>query len=234
MSTPTAIPVAVLLGGGVESTHVVRTFLAAGQAVIPVHVRCGLVWDDCESLFVQRFCGANASPLLHPLLEFQVPLQEFLPAHWATTGIDVPRAGDQTSNLEIPLRNLLLLSLAVHRLRHLPEISLALGTTADNCFRDGSRAYFDRCEELLSIEADRPVRILTPLIHLQKPQIIREAERQTLALSFSCVEPRQDVHCGTCIKCGKRQAAFRAAGVDDPTVYAQPFSAKTAPGDSSY
>ncbi|HTI52151.1 MAG TPA: 7-cyano-7-deazaguanine synthase, partial [Planctomycetaceae bacterium] len=96
---------------------------------------------------------------------------------------------------------------------------LALGTTADNCYRDGSRDYFDRCEEILTLEAGRPVRVLTPLIGLNKTQVIQQSDRETLALSFSCVHPRNEEHCGECIKCGRRRAAFRAAGVEDPTRY---------------
>lgn len=214
------VPVAVMLGGGVESTALVKRFLANGDDVVPVHVRCGLIWDDCESQFIQRFLAANASPRLRPLVEFSVPLHDFLGSHWAVTGKNIPYAGAASSDLEIPLRNLTLLSFAIHRLKHLPAFHLAMGTTADNCYRDGSRTYFDKCEEVLSLETGHPVRILTPLITLNKTQVIRESDRETLALSFSCVNPADNHHCGQCIKCGRRRSAFAAAGVIDPTDYA--------------
>jgi 7-cyano-7-deazaguanine synthase len=212
-------PVAVLLGGGVESTALVRRFLAEGRHVIPIHVHCGLIWDDCESRYVRRFCEACAAASLAPLIEIRLPLHDFLQPHWAVTGRDVPRAGDSSADLEIPLRNLTLLSFALHRLKPAGDVALALGTTADNCYRDGSRAYFDKCEELLSLETGRQVKVLTPLIELRKPEVIRGCDAATLALSFSCVKPCDGLHCGTCIKCGRRQAAFKAAGVSDPTVY---------------
>lgn len=211
--------VAVLLGGGVESTALVARFLAAGETVVPVHLSCGLIWDQCELEHVRRFCAAQASPALQPLIEISLPLHDFLGQHWAVTSVGVPRVGDTSAELEIPLRNLTLLSFAVHRLSHLPRFSLALGTTADNCFRDGSREYFDRCEEVLCLEVGHPVRILTPFIRHNKMQVIRETDPATLALSFSCVNPHDGRHCGRCIKCGRRRAAFQAAGVEDPTVY---------------
>ena len=65
------------------------------------------------------------------------------------------------------------------------------------------------------------MRVLTPLIGLNKTQVIRKSDAATLAQSFSCVSPVGELHCGQCIKCGRRQAAFRAAGVRDPTVYAE-------------
>jgi len=213
-------PVAVLLGGGIESTLLVKRFLADGQVVVPVHVHCGLIWDDCETRFVQRFCAAKAAPTLAPLIEIRLPLADFLGGHWAVTGVNVPQAGVSSADLEIPLRNLTLLSFALYALKEQEVSALVLGTTADNCYRDGSRAYFDKCAELLSLEAGRAVAVLTPLIGLDKTQVVRSSDPATLALSFSCVNPRRDLHCGECIKCGRRQAAFRAADVRDPTNYA--------------
>jgi 7-cyano-7-deazaguanine synthase len=222
--TPALQPVAVLLGGGVESTALIRRFLGAGRRVIPVHVHCGLIWDDCETRYVQRFCTAVDAPGLAPLVEIKVPLADFLQGHWAVTGVNVPRAGAAAADLEIPLRNLTLLSFALHRLRPSTDCELALGTTADNCYRDGSRLYFDKCAELFSLDSGWPVRVLTPLIDLNKTQVIQGSDSATLALSFSCVNPQEDFHCGQCIKCGRRQAAFRTASVPDPTVYANPVS----------
>src|SRR5438046_492471 len=96
-------PVIVLLGGGVESTALVTRFLAAGRHVTSVHVHCGLIWDDCESAFARRFCESQAGPRLAPLVEIRLPLQGFLAGHWAVTGVNVPRAGASSAELEIPL-----------------------------------------------------------------------------------------------------------------------------------
>ena len=215
-------PIAVLLGGGVESTALVKRFLAEGRAIIPIHVHCGLIWDDCESQFIDRFLAVNAGVNLHPLREIRLPLGGFLQDHWAVTGRNIPRDGAPAARLEIPLRNLTLLGFAVHRLRDVTPVGLAMGTTADNSYRDGNRDYFDRCQELLTLEAGRPVRILTPLIDIDKIEVIRRSDSKTLALSFSCVDPQAGRHCGVCIKCGRRRAAFRAAGVADPTEYEKP------------
>ncbi|QDT51514.1 7-cyano-7-deazaguanine synthase [Symmachiella dynata] len=220
MSNTLECPIVVLLGGGVESTSLVSRFLSQQRRVVPVHVHCGLIWDDVETLFVQQFCQARASDNLDPLIQFQIPLAGWLDDHWAVTGNNIPRAGARSHDLEIPLRNLMLLSFALPKVAHLSDFQCALGTTADNSFRDGSRAYFDSAQELLSLEAGRPIEILTPYIQMTKTDVIRETDRDTLAHSFSCVDPRDNQHCGCCIKCGSRQQAFMAAGIDDPTVYA--------------
>jgi len=218
LSAPSTI--AVLFGGGIESTALVRRFLDEGARVIPVRIHCGLIWDDCEAEFARRFLRANACDRLAPLREVRLPLHAFMGDHWAISGRNIPQAGATAAKLEIPLRNLTLLSFAFQQVRNQPGASLALGTTADNCYRDGSREYFDRCQEVLSLEAGYQVTILTPLIHLDKTQVIQQADAATLSLSFSCVNPNAGRHCGRCIKCGRRKASFQLAGVPDPTEYA--------------
>ena len=219
MKSPSTAVVAVLLGGGIESTSLVRRFLDAGRRVVPVHVACGLLWDAAEAWHVRRFCEANRAPGLEPLIEIDLPLHSFLHGHWAVSGVGVPQAGAAAAELEIPLRNLTLLGFAVHRLQRYANAALAIGTTADNSYADGSRDYFNRCEAVLSLEAGRPLEILTPYITWNKTRVIRETPAATLALSFSCVHPQGTQHCGTCIKCGRRRQAFETAGVSDPTEY---------------
>ena len=220
MPSPAANPVVVLLGGGIESTALVERLLAGGENVIPVHVHCGLVWDNTEEQHVRRFLDERQCEQLHPLIGLRLPLTDWLGQHWAVTGIDVPRTGASTDRLEIPLRNLTLLSWTAARVAHLRELRLALGTTADNSYADGTRDYFDSCERLLSLESCRTVEILTPFISWDKTRVIRETSSRALAASFSCVDPQDHQHCGRCIKCGRRRNAFDRANIPDPTSYA--------------
>ena len=224
---PRSRRVILLLGGGVESTALLEQFIAREFSITPVHLLSGLWWEAAESAFIREFVGGYSPPLVEPLLEFAVPLTEMLPQHWSITGQHVPRAGDPSARLELPLRNLMLMGLALHQVRQReqtlrPEYQLAIGTTADNSFADGQRGYFDLCEQLLTREMGRPVRVLSPLLSLHKADVIRQSSARTLRASFSCVDPQQGQHCGRCIKCGSRHAAFIEAGVADPTFYVHP------------
>ena len=42
-----------------------------------------------------------------------------------------------------------------------------------------------------------------------------------LELTFSCIAPVGDLHCGRCNKCFERRAAFRLIDMVDPTRYAE-------------
>jgi 7-cyano-7-deazaguanine synthase len=41
-----------------------------------------------------------------------------------------------------------------------------------------------------------------------------------LELTFSCIAPAGELHCGRCNKCAERRAAFREADREDRTSYA--------------
>ena len=155
--------------------------------------------------------------------EVELPLGELLASHWGMDGHSVPPAGSAPASLEIPFRNVTLLTAAAIYCRDDPELVIATGTTADNHFGDGSRAFFDSCEHLMTMASGRRVAILTPFIRLSKPQIIRDSDPSMLKCSWSCIDPRDRRHCGRCIKCGRRHQSFVEAGVPDPTDYASPF-----------
>jgi 7-cyano-7-deazaguanine synthase len=212
--------VIVLAGGGIETAALIPGLLATGASVIPLHVRCGLRWEANESAALRRCCARLTQPALQPIVEIDYPLRDVLADHWGMSGDGVPDRSDDPGRLEIPLRNITLLAAAAIRFRDMPDLVLATGTTADNHFGDGSRVFFDACETLLAMAMRRRVRVLTPFIHLTKAEIIQQSDVAALAASWSCVDPRGAEHCGCCIKCGRRQAAFLAAGVTDPTAYA--------------
>jgi 7-cyano-7-deazaguanine synthase len=67
-----------------------------------------------------------------------------------------------------------------------------------------------------------PVRINTPLQHMTKADIAREAARLGLdaGISWSCYDPTlEGLHCGTCDSCRLRAKGFAEAGLPDPTRY---------------
>jgi 7-cyano-7-deazaguanine synthase len=57
---------------------------------------------------------------------------------------------------------------------------------------------------------------------MDKPDVIRLGLELgvPLELTLSCMNPQEGRHCGRCSKCRERRDAFRAAGVEDHTLYA--------------
>jgi len=210
--------VIVLVGGGVESTTLLRDTLASGGQVVPVFVECGLLWERGGRRAVDEACRYLASPRLRDLVTITVDLSGLMPRHLVGDPAAAPTV-ETSAQLEVPLRNLMLTSIAANAFRHGGPLTLAVGTTADNSFGDGSRPFFDACQTVLSLDLGVPVRIETPYIGRTKWQVIQSSESGLLSLSWSCVSPTAIDHCGRCIKCRRRHEAFRQAGVPDPTRY---------------
>ena len=54
---------------------------------------------------------------------------------------------------------------------------------------------------------------------MKKVEVMRLGRGLPLELTFSCIQPREEGHCGRCNKCAERQHAFREAQLSDPTRY---------------
>ena len=149
-----------------------------------------------------------------------------------TDDIAVPRdgVGEGIPVTYVPARNTIFLSLALGLAEASGARDIFIGVNAldysgyPDC-RPEFIAGFQKLTELATkagVEGE-PFTIHTPLQHLTKAEIAREAERLRLdaAVSHSCYDPLPDGrHCGECDACRLRARGFAEAGLPDPTVYA--------------
>jgi 7-cyano-7-deazaguanine synthase len=212
----------VLVSGGVDSAVALAEAAGSGEAVVPVYVRSGLVWEPAEMYWLERFLQ-TVSGEIAPLVTLDVPVADLYADHWSVTGAHPPGAGSPDAAVYLPGRNLLLLAktgvLAVAR----DCRAIVMGPLAANPFPDGSRAFFDVMGRAigLAMGLDGPLPVLTPLGDLDKAAVVRRGAHLRLDLTFSCLDPVEDSsHCGACNKCAERRRGFREAGVPDPTAYA--------------
>jgi 7-cyano-7-deazaguanine synthase len=68
-----------------------------------------------------------------------------------------------------------------------------------------------------------PISIEAPYAWRHKADVIRTgaALGVPFELTLSCMQPVNGLHCGRCSKCRERRDAFLAAGIEDPTRYAE-------------
>ena len=102
-------------------------------------------------------------------------------------------------------------------------------------FRTRGRQFFSAMAQALSLGLDHPIEIATPFLEWEKEDVIRRGVELgvPLELTLSCMNPgRIDAsdgaspqHCGLCSKCRERRDAFAAAGVSDPSTYANSLTA---------
>ena len=223
VGTPaSADAVCVLVSGGLDSAVLAHAMARRHRRVFPLYVRTGLRWEPVEEYWLRRFLKAvdAGDGAIRPLTVARLPVGDVYGAHWSLTGRGVPDARSADGAVYLPGRNLLLLSKAAVfcALRGIPAV--AMGPLKGNPFPDATPAFFRGFARLASRALEFPLRVLTPLAHLSKTQVIRSANGLPLELTFSCVRPVGRRHCGACNKCEERRRAFRAAALPDPTAYA--------------
>lgn len=215
-------PVAVLCSGGLDSAILVGELLPRCPRVLPIYVHFGLVWEDAEEAGLRSFLAAIACPALSPLKVFHLSAGDVYDAHWSTTGQGTPDQDTPDNAVFLPGRNLLLLAQAAIwcSLHAIPTIAMA--PLKGNPFPDADDDFFAAYESVIARSVDRPVTVVRPYKQLSKREVMLRGADLPLEKTFSCINPRGQLHCGRCNKCAERRKAFADAGMADPTTYALP------------
>jgi len=132
----------------------------------------------------------------------------------------------------VPARNTVFLALALGWAEVLSAAEIYIGVNAvdysgyPDC-RPAFIAAFEKLANLATkagVEGTQTFRVRAPLIDFSKADIIRKGTELGVdyALTLSCYQPdTQGRACGRCDACRLRRDGFKAAGLADPTLYAQ-------------
>jgi 7-cyano-7-deazaguanine synthase len=214
--------IGLLLSGGLDSSILLGHLLATGRRVQPFYVRSNLVWQREEQSAVDKFMQALASPRLAKLVVLDLPLEDLYDGHWSMTGHDAPDFASADTAVYLPGRNALLLIKAALwcGLHNIEELAVAV--LGGNPFADATQQFFAEFQAVLQRATGVDVRFSRPLGHMNKRQVMELGKGLPLQLTFSCIAPVDELHCGRCNKCAERIAAFASIGAEDPTRYASP------------
>ena len=220
------MPTLVLLSGGLDSS-----VLAAQEAqearLLPVDVSVGLAWEAAELAMVDQLLRAPVfAGRTEQLARVEFTMRDvYPPAHWAIRGVP-PAYDTPDEDVYLTGRNLVLLTKAgVVAARHGAH-RIALGPLAGNPFPDARPAFFRSMAEAMSLGLDHAIEVATPFLAWRKEDVIKRGVdlHVPLELTLSCMNPviagGLPQHCGLCSKCRERRDAFAAAGVSDPSSYA--------------
>ena len=220
MSAKTNGKVAVLASGGIDSAILVAHLARSYRVVQPIYIRFGLAWEAVEERHLRKFLDTLPSRALRPLVALELPVDDVYGAHWSVSGERVPDDASPDEAVYLPGRNLLLLSKTSVWCALNGYPTIALGVLKGNPFPDSDPSFYDALEAAVLQGLSSPIQFMTPFAAMTKREVISLGRGLALDVTFSCIAPVDDLHCGCCNKCAERRKAFDGLDTPDPTHYA--------------
>jgi 7-cyano-7-deazaguanine synthase len=124
----------------------------------------------------------------------------------------------------VPFRNANILSVATSWAEVIGAEKLIIGAVEeDSSGYPDCRDYFFKLFNKVIAAGTKPessIKIVTPLIHMSKEQIVKEAlkYKAPIHLTWSCYQS-ETIACGICDSCALRLRGFQKAGSKDPIQY---------------
>ena len=219
----------VLLSGGLDSATVLAIAGEQGFDCSALSVDYGQRHRS-ELDAARRVAAASGVPIKILPLDLRA-----IGGSALTDDIDVPV--EETGGIPVtyvPARNTIMLSLALAYAEVLESNDIFIGVNAVDYsgYPDCRPEFIDAYQRMARLATKAGVeggqlKIHTPLIDLTKAEIIRRGTGLGVdyALTVSCYQAdTQGRACGVCESCRIRREGFAAAGVPDPTRYAEPGS----------
>jgi 7-cyano-7-deazaguanine synthase len=217
----------LLLSGGLDSCTAGAIAKVDGYELYALTMRYGQV--HAREVEAARRVAAALGVARH--LELDVPLSTIGGSALIGDGpIPKGRSIDASGipSTYVPARNTVFLSLAMAWAEVVGAAAIVIGVNALDYsgYPDCRPEYLAAFERLASLATKagvegQPLRILAPLLHLSKAEIIRRGESLGVdyGLTLSCYDPRPDGRpCGRCDSCQLRARGFSEAGAADPAL----------------
>ena len=215
----------VLLSGGLDSYTAAAAAMADGFELYALTIRYGQT--HLTEIDAARRVAASLGVARH--IELDVNLAAFggsslvgdgaIPKDRALDASDVP-------STYVPARNTIFLSLALGWAEVVEAEAIVIGVNALDYsgYPDCRPEYIAAFERLATLATragveGRPFRIVAPLQHMSKAEIIRFGLTLGLdyGLTHSCYAPSADGRpCNRCDSCRLRAKGFEEAGIPDP------------------
>jgi 7-cyano-7-deazaguanine synthase len=222
----------VICSGGLDSVSL--AYMVAAE-----HDLAGLISFDYGQRHRKEveFAAAAAQQLGVPfdLIDMR-HIGQFLSGSALTDDVDVPDGhyAEETMKVTVvPNRNAIMLAIAfgVAAAKGAEAVAAAVHGGDHFIYPDCRPDFIDAFQAMQdrALDGYASVKLYTPFVHVPKSAIVTEGAKHgtPFADTWSCYKGGE-VHCGRCGTCVERREAFDIAGVEDPTLYADPDFWKSA------
>lgn len=131
---------------------------------------------------------------------------------------------DEVPNSYVPFRNANILTACVSWAEVIGAEAIFIGAVFEDSsgYPDCRPDFFDAFNSVINFgtKPDTKIKIKTPIIHLNKNEIIEKGTELNapLNLTWSCYQ-NEDEACGVCDSCALRLRGFQQRGIEDPIPY---------------
>lgn len=213
----------VLLSGGLDSSTCLSVAIKEGYEVYPIS------YDYGQRLRKELQCAKDIVSY-YKIKNYRVfKLDNVGGSALTDMSIDVPQyvGNEEIPVTYVPARNIIFLSYAAGFAEVVGADAIFIGVNAIDYsgYPDCRPEFIKSFEEAIRLGTKRgsegnDLKIVTPLIDLDKSQIIKLAHENNvpLHLTTSCYNGREKA-CGVCDSCTLRLRGFAQAGLKDPVEY---------------
>lgn len=224
-------PAIILLSGGLDSATVLAIARDAGYACHALSLDYGQ--RHTAELTAAARVASSLGAVEHRVV--RLGLGDFGGSALTDSAIAVPeRPTDGIPVTYVPARNTVMLALALAWAEVLKSRDIFIGVNAVDYsgYPDCRPEFIEAFERMANLATragieGQALRVHAPLQHLSKAQIIQRGGELGVdyAQTVSCYQANDDGQaCGRCDACRLRREGFLAAGLQDPTRYANPVA----------
>ena len=213
----------VILSGGMDSTTVAYKAKNAGFDIVALHFNYGQRTQNKELQSFYAICDD-----LNIQNRYVIDLDFFkqIGSALVDKNMKIPTNGleEGIPATYVPFRNGIFLSIATAIAEKEGAKSLMIGVVEEDSsgYPDCRENFIKSMQEAINLgtKDDTHIQIITPLIHLRKEDIVKEAIKEgvKLELTWSCYQ-NEDKACGVCDSCRLRLKGFEKTDLIDPINY---------------
>jgi len=216
----------VICSGGLDS--VTLAYKAAAERQLAGLVSFDYGQRHKKELAFAAACAKNLG-VAHSVIDIS-PVGAALTGSALTDKVDVPDGHYAEDSMKITVvtnRNAIMLTIAygITSSQNADCVAAAFHGGDHFIYPDCRPAFVESFEKMQkhAMEGFLDISLYTPFLRMTKADIVAEGARLSVPFvqTWSCYKG-SDTHCGRCGTCVERREAFHLAGVNDPTIYADP------------
>lgn len=210
----------LILSGGMDSVSLLHDM--ADRIALAVNFNYGSNHNGREAEMARYNCTLLGIELIEIDLAF---IGKYFRSSLLEGADAIPDGEYDEGNIHstvVPFRNGIMLSIAagLAESRGLRNVMMANHGGDHTIYPDCRPGFVSAMDKAISEGTYENIHLVAPYTNLTKSDIARRGAEAGVDFSktYSCYRGGR-YHCGTCATCRERQAAFRDAGIEDPTIY---------------